>query len=159
MPTFALNFSRPGGEIICQYYNFLRLGKQGYRRIQAECAAIGRDLAGKIAALGPFEIIYDGVGGIPGLCWKLKDPASSPFTLYDVADRLRERGWLVPAYSMPPNREDLVVQRILIRHGFTRQMAHELLLELQRTIEHLQHPSHRPPRVDARSRPHNHSGR
>jgi glutamate decarboxylase len=126
MPTFALNFSRPGGEIICQYYNFLRLGKEGYREIQTECAALGRYLAEKIAKLGPFKIIYDGEGGIPGLCWELKDPANAPFTLYDYADRLRERGWLVPAYSMPPNREDLVIQRILIRHGFTREMAHAL---------------------------------
>jgi glutamate decarboxylase len=159
MPTFALNFSRPGGEIICQYYNFLRLGKQGYREIQSECSAIGRELAVKIAALGPFEIIYDGSGGIPGLCWKLKDPASSPFTLYEVADRLRERGWLVPAYSMPPNREDLVIQRILVRHGFTRKMGEELLLELQRTLDDLQHPSHPPVRSDAGSGSHNHSGR
>jgi glutamate decarboxylase len=159
MPTFALNFSRPGGEIICQYYNFLRLGKQGYREIQSECSAIGRELAVKIAALGPFEIIYDGSGGIPGLCWKLKDPATSPFTLYEVADRLRERGWLVPAYSMPPNREDLVIQRILIRHGFTREMGEELLLELQHTIDHLQHPSHRTTQSDAGSGSHNHSGR
>ncbi|MGB8030531.1 MAG: glutamate decarboxylase [Terracidiphilus sp.] len=159
MPTFALNFSRPGGEIICQYYNFLRLGRQGYREIQSECSVIGKDLAVKIGALGPFEIIYDGVGGIPGLCWKLKDPASSPFTLYEVADRLRERGWLVPAYSMPPNREDLVIQRILIRHGFTRKMAEELLLELDRTIAHLRHPSRRSPRLDAEFRSHNHSGR
>ena len=120
MPTFALNFSRPGGEIICQYYNFLRLGKEGYREIQSECSALGRYLAEKIAEFGPFRIIYDGQGGIPGLCWELKDPASSNFTLYEFADRLRERGWLVPAYSMPPNREDLVIQRILVRHGFTQ---------------------------------------
>jgi len=159
MPTFALNFSRPGGEIICQYYNFLRLGKEGYREIQSECSAMGRELAVKIAALGPFEIVYDGVDGIPGLCWKLKDPASSPFTLYDVADRLRDRGWLVPAYSMPPNREDLVIQRILIRHGFTRKMAEELLHELNRTLAHLQHPAHRPDRPGTGAGSHNHSGR
>jgi glutamate decarboxylase len=72
---------------------------------------------------------------------------------------LRERGWLVPAYSMPPNREDLVIQRILIRHGFTREMAEELLRELERTIEHLQNPLDRPPRFDAASASHNHSGR
>src|SRR5579862_9670474 len=84
MPTFALNFSRPGGEIICQYYNFLRLGKQGYRDIQTACAALGRTLAEKIAALGPFQILYTGDGGIPGLCWQLRDPAASPFTLYHV---------------------------------------------------------------------------
>ena len=141
MPTFALNFSRPGGEIICQYYNFLRLGKEGYREIQTECAALGRYLAEEIAALGPFRIIYDGQGGIPGLCWELKDPASTSFTLYDLADRLRERGWLVPAYSMPPNREDLVIQRILIRHGFTHEMAHALLDEMQLALDHFsEHP-------------------
>jgi len=159
MPTFALNFSRPGGEIICQYYNFLRLGKEGYREIQTECAALGRYLAEQIAALGPFRIIYDGQGGIPGLCWELKDPATASFTLYDLADRLRERGWLVPAYSMPPNREDLVIQRILIRHGFTREMAHELLVEMRAALDHFaEHP------VDltlsgAESGSHDHSGR
>jgi glutamate decarboxylase len=159
MPTFALNFSRPGGEIICQYYNFLRLGKQGYREIQTECAALGLYLAEKIAALGPFRIIYDGHGGIPGLCWELKDPANSPFTLYDLADRLRERGWLVPAYSMPPNREDLVIQRILVRHGFTRAMAHDLLLEMEAALDHYnEHPVDLT-LVGAESGSHDHSGR
>ena len=137
MPTFALNFSRPGGEIICQYYNFLRLGKEGYREIQNGCYDLGRYLAEKIGDFGPFKIIYDGHGGIPGLCWELKDPVSSSFTLYDYADRLRERGWLVPAYSMPPNREDLVIQRILVRHGFTRAMADELLQEMRDALDHL----------------------
>ena len=136
MPTFALNFSRPGGEIICQYYNFLRLGKEGYREIQTECAALGRYLAEKIAELGPFKIIYDGRDGIPGLCWELKEPKTAGFTLYDYADRLRERGWLVPAYSQPEHREDLVIQRILIRHGFTREMAHALLAEMEAALEH-----------------------
>jgi len=137
MPTFALNFSRPGGEIVCQYYNFLRLGKAGYREIQEQCRNLGLYLAEKIAALGPFRIIYDGHDGIPGLCWQLSDPANAKFTLYDFADRLRERGWLVPAYSMPPNREDLVIQRILIRHGFTREMADELLIEMQAVLDQL----------------------
>jgi glutamate decarboxylase len=162
MPTFALNFSRPGGEIICQYYNFLRLGKEGYREIQTECYALGRYLSEKIGELGPFKIIYDGFGGIPGLCWELKDPANSPFTLYDYADRLRERGWLVPAYSMPPNREDLVIQRILIRHGFTREMAHALLVEMESALDHFAvHPVSAPEQLIAAFEPvsHDHSGR
>jgi len=159
MPTFALNFSRPGGEIICQYYNFLRLGKEGYREIQSECNAMGRHLAQKIAALGPFKVIYDGNGGIPGLCWELKDATSSSFTLYQYADRLREKGWLVPAYSMPPNREDLVIQRILIRHGFTWQMAEELLVEMQAVLDEF---AVSPPvlaTAGAESISHDHSGR
>ena len=161
MPTFALNFSRPGGEIICQYYNFLRLGKEGYRAIQSECRALGLHLAEKIAALGPFSIIYDGDGGIPGLCWKMKEPASTNFTLYDFADRLRERGWLVPAYSMPPNREDLVIQRILIRHGFTQAMADELLIEMQRALdEFARKPPTRKTAVPSQAaETHDHSGR
>src|ERR1700728_1639611 len=139
MPTFALNFSRPGGEIICQYYNFLRLGKDGYRAIQTGCYALGSHLAETIAKLGPFRIIYDGHGGIPGLCWELKDPLLSNFTLYEFADRLRERGWLVPAYSMPPNRDDLVIQRILIRHGFTPEMADNLLSQMQLILDEFAH--------------------
>jgi glutamate decarboxylase len=158
MPTFALNFSRPGGEIICQYYNFLRLGKEGYRAIQNECAEHGRFLAERIAALGPFRLIYDGVDGIPGLCWELRDPVGSPFTLYELGDRLRERGWLVPAYSMPPNREDLVIQRIVIRHGFTREMAKALLIEIEAAVEHF---AHRAPEEASDLTPagHCHSGR
>jgi glutamate decarboxylase len=157
MPTFALNFSRPGGEIICQYYNFLRLGKEGYREIQMECAALGRYLAEEIAMFGPFRIIYAGEGGIPGLCWELKEPAASSFTLYDVADRLREKGWLVPAYSMPANREDLVIQRILVRHGLTRAMADELLAEMKGVLDEF---AEQPPEgalVGAGA--HDHSGR
>jgi glutamate decarboxylase len=163
MPTFALNFSRPGGEIICQYYNFLRLGKEGYREIQTECSELGRYLAEEIGEFGPFGIIYDGQGGIPGLCWELKDPASSPFTLYDFADRLRERGWQVPAYSMPSNREDLVIQRIFIRHGFTRKMAQQLLVEMQNVLDQFaKHPPEQPLTLaygGIGSSPHDHSGR
>ena len=168
MPTFALNFSRPGGEIICQYYNFLRLGKEGYRNIQNECYNLGRYLAEKIATFGPagipyFTIIYNGEGGIPGLCWQLADPASSPFTLYQFADALRERGWLVPAYSMPPNREDLVIQRILIRHGFTQTMAETLLAEMQSVLHTFdKHPDQIPAEEDlvgAGTESHDHSGR
>jgi glutamate decarboxylase len=163
MPTFALNFSRPGGEIICQYYNFMRLGKEGYRKIQTDCYALGRYLAGQIADLGPFKIIYDGHGGIPGLCWELKDPVGSSFTLYEFADELRERGWLVPAYSMPANREDLVIQRILVRHGFTQAMANTLLIEMRSVLTHFaeRSPEDAPPLelVGADTGSHDHSGR
>ena len=83
MPTFALNFSRPGGEIVCQYYNFLRLGRAGYGAIQTECAALGRYLAQRVAALGPFQIIYDGDGGIPRAL--LATQRSGIFTLHALS--------------------------------------------------------------------------
>ena len=138
MPTFALNFSRPGGQIVAQYYNLLRLGKQGYRRIQNACYDTARYLSTEIAKLGPFEVLFDGdpQKGIPALCWKIKDGVSPGFNLYDLADRLRSRGWQVPAYSMPANRQDLVIQRILVRHGVTRDLASLLLEDFRRAIDY-----------------------
>jgi glutamate decarboxylase len=140
MPTFALNFSRPGGQIIAQYYNLLRLGKEGYRNIHANCYSIAQYLARKIEGIGPFKMIYNGdpQQGIPALCWQIKEGADPGYTLYEVDERLRIRGWQVPAYSMPANRKDLVIQRILVRHGFSRDMADLLLQDFRGAIEHLE---------------------
>ncbi|MCR6030722.1 glutamate decarboxylase [Nocardioides sp. zg-579] len=134
MAVFALNFSRPGGQIVAQYYNFLRLGREGYRKIHEAGYETARYLAGEIAAMGPFELIYDGHGGIPGLTWKLKEGVDHGFNLFDLADRLRTRGWQVPAYTLPPHREDLAIQRVLVRHDFSRDMASLLLDDYRRSM-------------------------
>jgi glutamate decarboxylase len=148
MPTFALNFSRPGGQIVAQYYNFLRLGKEGYRKIQTACYETAQYLAAEIAKLGPFEILFGGdmKTGMPALCWTLRPGYDTHgFTLYDLADRLRGRGWQVPAYSMPANRQDLVIQRILVRHGVSRDLASLLIDDMKRSLEHFgKHPVSRP---------------
>ncbi|WP_308367144.1 MULTISPECIES: pyridoxal-dependent decarboxylase [unclassified Microbulbifer] len=139
MPTFALNFSRPGGEIIAQYYNFLRLGFRGYRTVQQHCANTAQWLAEQIGKLEPFELFYDGRGGLPAISYTLK-PGSWGFNLYDLSERLRMRGWQVPSYPLPANRQDCVIQRILIRHGVSR-MASLLLEDLQCAVEYLRaHP-------------------
>ncbi len=145
MPTFALNFSRPGGQVICQYYNLLRLGREGYRKVQQACHDIAAYLGEEIARLGLFDIIHDGRGGIPAVCWKLKPGADVSYTLYDIDDRLRTRGWQVPAYSLPPNCEDIVVQRILVRHGMSRDLADLLLDDIRAALRQLEkHPRTRP---------------
>lgn len=147
MPTFALNFSRPGGQIIAQYYNFLRLGREGYAKIHGACYDSARMFAEAIEKLGPFEVIYGGDPheGIPCVSWKLKEGAKVPFTLYDLADRLRVRGWQVPAYSMPADREDLVVQRILVRHGVSADLITLLLADFQASIAYFdRHPATSP---------------
>jgi glutamate decarboxylase len=136
MPSFALNFSRPGGQVVAQYYNFLRLGREGYRKIHQACYETGWHLADEIGRMGPFEVIYDGRGGIPGVCWKLREGIDHGFTLFDLADRLRAAGWLVPAYTLPPNRTDLAVQRILVKHGFSRDLAALLLDDYRRAVDH-----------------------
>ncbi|MFN2200206.1 MAG: glutamate decarboxylase [Caldilineaceae bacterium] len=145
MPTFALNFSRPGGQIAAQYYNFLRLGKEGYRKVHQASYDTAQYLADEIAKMEPFDIIYNGRGGLPAIAWKLKEGVDHGFTLFDLADRLRTRGWLVPAYTLPPNREDLAIQRILVKHGFSRDLANLLLDDYRDAVNHFaRHPVSKP---------------
>ena len=147
MPTFALNFSRPGGQIAAQYYNFLRLGREGYRKIHMACHEISMWLADQIGALEPFEIISTGdpERGIPCVSWKLKEGVDHGFTLFDLGDRLRTKGWQVPAYSLPANRQDLAVQRILVRNGFGRDLAELLMNDYREALAHFdRHPVSEP---------------
>jgi glutamate decarboxylase len=137
MPTFALNFSRPGGEIVAQYYLLLRLGRDGYRRIHQSCADTARDLADRIEAMGPFTILYNGTGGLPAVSYTLKDPASAGFTLYALSDELRMRGWQVPSYPLPPSRDDTVIQRVLVRHGISRDKIALLAADLEEAVQRL----------------------
>ncbi len=145
MPTFALNFSRPGNQVVAQYYNFLRLGKAGYRRIQQTCQDVALYLSGEIAKLGPFEIIGNG-SDIPVVAWKLKQETN--FSLFDFVERLRDRGWLIPAYSLPKNCQDVVVARIVVREGFSHDMAEMLLDDMRRQLKYFAaQPSHTPRRA------------
>jgi len=145
MIDFSINFSRPGSQVIAQYYNFLRLGREGYRRIQQASQDVALFLSGEIAKLPPFELITKG-DDIPVFCWKMDEhyAKTASFSLYDLADKLRERGWLVPAYPMPRNREDLVVQRIVVKEDFSRDLAERLLEDLRRAIAYFEsQPGHR----------------
>ena len=143
MRDIALNFSRPGGQIVCQYYNFLRLGRQGYRKVHTACYRSAGYLADEIAKLGPFEIVYDGdmARGIPAVSWKLKEGMDPGFTLFDLADRLRVRGWQVPAYTLPSNCQDQAIQRILVRNGVSRDLCTLLIEDMKSALSHIEaHP-------------------
>jgi len=138
MATFALNFSRPGGQIIAQYYNFLRLGKEGYRKIHSACYDTAQYMADEISKMGPFEIIFGGdmKSGIPALAWKIKDGFNTHgYTLFDLSDRLRARGWQIAAYSMPANQQSVVVQRALVRNGVSRDLAGLLIEDIRHCLE------------------------
>ena len=113
MATFALNFSRPGGQVVSQYYLFLRLGSEGYRRIQQNGYDTAQFIAREMPKLGPFEILFDGDSrkGIPAVSWTIKADSDPGYTLFDLSERLRMRGWQVAAYTMLPNIADLVVMR------------------------------------------------
>ena len=144
MPTFTLNFSRPGNQIVGQYYNFVRLGRDGYRRIMEHLRDTATYLAAKIGEMGPFEILSDG-SALPVLAFKIKDP--STFTVFHLSDQLRIGGWQVPAYTMPENATDVAVLRIVVREGFGRDLADGLLDALAGAVAHLERypPTHPAP--------------
>ncbi|QEH35516.1 Glutamate decarboxylase beta [Aquisphaera giovannonii] len=145
LPTFALNFSRPGGQVICQYYNLIRLGREGYRKVQHACRETAAFLADHVAAMGPFDLIHDGRDGLPGVCWTIKPGTDPGFTLYDLADRLRYHGWQVPTYPLRPHCESTLIQRALVRHGFSRDLAKVLLRDLRASIQFLHDRPNRVP--------------
>jgi glutamate decarboxylase len=135
MPTFALNFSRPGAEVVAQYYMFFRLGRAGFRAIQQASRDVATYLSAQIAAMGPFRLLSNG-DELPVFVFTTVDDVSA-FDVFDVSRRLRERGWLVPAYTFPANRTDLSVLRIVVRNGFTHDLADLLLADLRRLLPEL----------------------
>lgn len=143
MRDITLNFSRPGGQVVCQYYNFLRLGRDGYRKVHEACYRSAAYLASELEKTGLVDIVFDGdmKRGIPAVSWKLKEGVKTEYTLFDLADRLRSRGWQVPAYTLPANCEDQAVQRILVRNGVSIDLCSLLIRDIKASVEYFKsHP-------------------
>ncbi|MEU9856840.1 glutamate decarboxylase [Streptomyces sp. NPDC047974] len=140
MPTFALNFSRPGAQVVAQYYTFLRLGREGYRAVQQTSRDVARGLAERIEAMGDFRLLTRG-DQLPVFAFTTAPDVTS-FDVFDVSRRLREHGWLVPAYTFPAHREDLSVLRIVCRNGFSADLASLLVEDLHRLLPELRSQPH-----------------
>ena len=123
MPTFTLNFSRPGNQVIGQYYNFLRLGRAGYTEVMRALSDTARWLGGQLADSGHFEVISDG-SAIPVVSARLRGDRG--YTAFDVSHELRTYGWQVPAYTMPPNAQNVAVLRVVVREGLSADLARSL---------------------------------
>jgi glutamate decarboxylase len=137
MPTFALNFSRPGAQVAAQYYNFLRLGYSGYRNVQQTAQDIAMYLSAEISKLGQFELLSDG-SDLPVFAFKLRDDVDK-YSVFDLSERLRMRGWQVPAYTFPENLTDMAVMRIVVRNGFSMDLANLLLEDFKLHLNILEH--------------------
>ncbi|RVW02032.1 glutamate decarboxylase [Rhodococcus xishaensis] len=120
MPTFTLNFSRPGSQLVGQYYNFLRLGHAGYRRIMRALRGTAMWLSDRLSEAGDFHVISDG-SAIPVIAFELAEELG--FTVFDISHELRSRGWQVPAYTMPAAATEVAVLRIVVREGFNADLA------------------------------------
>jgi glutamate decarboxylase len=136
MPTFALNFSRPGSEVVAQYFMFASLGRDGYRQVLQTAQDVARHLSKGISEMGPYQLLSDG-SELPVFAFTLKAEVKN-YTVFDVSDRLRMHGWLVPAYTFPENRQDLSVLRIVVRAGMNHDMADLLLDHLREITEFLE---------------------
>ena len=136
MPTMAINFSRSASQVIGQYYNFLRLGFEGYRQIHQRTKDVAMYLADEIEKTGLFKI-YNNGENLPIVCYRLKDENAVEWTLYDLADRLAMKGWQIPAYPLPINLDKTIIQRIVCRADLSRDMAELFIRDLKAAIKDL----------------------
>ena len=148
-PTFNLNFSRSANQIIAQYYNFLSLGREGYARIMWSLHEIAEFLMDQLEESGKFTLLSPR-GQLPVVTFRLND--NSRFTVYNISEKLRERGWIVPAYTMAPDAQDISVLRIVVREGLSRDMVDMLLEDLFRAMEYLEHNAPAVPKVDGKEK-------
>ena len=131
MPTFALNFSRPGAEVIAQYYLFFRLGFDGYTQVQAASRKVATHIAAEVSAMPCFALVSSGAE-LPVVAFTT-GPDVEAWDVFAVSRGLRERGWQVPAYRFPADREDLAVLRVVCRNGFSEDLA-DLFLDALRGV-------------------------
>ena len=134
MPTFTLNFSRPGNQVVGQYYNFLRLGREGYTDIMTALRDTAVRISSALAKMPELKIVSDGTA-IPVIAFTLAD--ERPYTVFDISHELRARGWQVPAYTMPDDATDVAVLRIVVREGFSADLGHLLVESIRDVITEL----------------------
>lgn len=134
-PTFTLNFSRGASHIIAQYYQLIRLGFEGYKDIMNNCRENAQFLALKLKDTGKFNILSKDIG-VPLVAFSLKD--KSKYDEYQVADHIQKHGWILPAYTMAPDAQNVSLLRAVIREDFTRALAERLVHDIQQAVEHLE---------------------
>jgi glutamate decarboxylase len=135
-PTIGINFSRSGAQVVAQYYNFIHLGRRGFEKRMAALEAIACHLADGLAALPALRLVSHPRGQLPVFCVEL-EPALTGWNVFHLSDKLQERGWLVPAYTLPAAQTERAVLRFVVRAGFSRHLAEELLEDVRRAVEWL----------------------
>lgn len=132
MANYSLNFSRASNAVLLQYYNFLRLGHEGYERIVANLMENAGQLEKSLTASGRFELLND-ARYLPVVVVRPTDKEGG-FDVFELSERLRERGWIVPAYTLPPNAESVAVLRMVVKENFSRDMAEMLGEDIERAL-------------------------
>ena len=136
IPSISINFSRPGNQVLAQYYQFMRLGKEGYKKVQQNCLNVCLYLKEQLKKMGIFEFFSNDMPN-PLFIWKLKDDPNRKWTLYDLSDALHVEGWQVPAYTMPKAMEDVIIMRVVVRQGTGFDLADLLMEDIKRCVNQL----------------------
>ena len=137
MANYSLNFSKPSSLILAQYYNFLRLGRAGYTRIINNIMKIADYVEQALVATGKFEILTDGEKKyLPVAALMLKD--SSKYDVFEISRHLKRFGWIVPAYTMPPDAQEVAVLRVVVREDFSLDMAENFIQDVIQVIDDLE---------------------
>ena len=122
--------------VLAQYYNFVRYGRVGYGYIMRNMQKNAEVLADKLRDMGRFELIGEDKEQLPLVAWRLKD--SSEYDEFDIAWQLSaERGWMVPAYTLPPNAQDVTIMRALVKETMSREHVDTLARDIATACETL----------------------
>jgi glutamate decarboxylase len=132
--NFSLNFSRGASQIVAQYYNFIRLGKGGYRAVMEALSGTAKWIASELGQRDDLRLLATGTD-LPVVCFALSGKPA--FSVFDLSALVRQRGWIVPAYKMAPDAEDVEVLRVVVREGLSRDLASELVHDIGAAIDHL----------------------
>ena len=135
----GLNYSRPAAQILGQYYQFIRMGFEGYKNVQFNSLSVAQYLDDQVSAMPAFEPYAPGKLPNPIFVWRMKADfqKTAKWTLYDLQDKLAQKGWMVPAYTMPASIETMVVMRVLCKQGFSRDMADQLIADIEFAVNEL----------------------
>ncbi|KAL0449662.1 UNVERIFIED_CONTAM: Glutamate decarboxylase [Sesamum latifolium] len=133
-PTFTLNFSKGSSQVIAQYYQLIRLGFEGYRNIMENCQENATLLKQGIEQTGRFNIVSKD-NGVPLVAFSLKD--NSRHNEFEISEMLRRFGWIVPAYTMPPDAQHVTVLRVVVREDFSRTLAERLVIDVGKVLHEL----------------------
>jgi glutamate decarboxylase len=134
MPTFALNFSRPGAEVVAQYYTFFRLGRRGFTSVQQACRDVATYVSAEVESIPSLRLVSRG-DELPVFAFTTAEDTG--WDVFALSRALRERGWLVPAYTFPAHRQDLSVLRVVCRNGFSLDLAELFVRDLGSAVEQL----------------------
>jgi glutamate decarboxylase len=128
--TFTLNFSTGSAMVLAQYYNLVRYGRAGYTYIMRNMQANAKTLAEKLQSTGRFELIGRDEEQLPLVAFRLA--ADERYDEFDIAWQLSaERGWMVPAYTLPPDAQDITIMRALAKETLSREHVDTLARDIE----------------------------